>query len=82
MGGGRRNLVSNGMPDPDGEDGEGRKDGKNLIDEWIKDKEKKGKAKYVWDREDLLALDPSKLDYLMGNIRCVKVFFFMSVPQY
>ena len=69
MGGGREKLFPNEHPDPDGHHGKGRTDGKNLVETWLKEKNSIGKAEYVYNKEDLFALDIKNVDYLMGKIK-------------
>ncbi|XP_069938648.1 alkaline phosphatase-like isoform X2 [Cherax quadricarinatus] len=67
MGGGRRVLTPSDVLDVEESRYGFRKDGKNLINMWIDDKASRGvRASYVWNRDDLLALDTSKTDYLLG----------------
>uniref|UniRef100_A0A1A8LNY8 Alkaline phosphatase n=1 Tax=Nothobranchius pienaari TaxID=704102 RepID=A0A1A8LNY8_9TELE len=42
-----------------------RKDGRNLVQEWI-DKMKDKKGNYVWNKQQLLSLNPNNVDYLLG----------------
>lgn len=60
MGGGRRHLVGVKL------DGR-RKDGKNLIETWLEDKQRRGlPAAFVANQSELQWLDTGKIDYLMG----------------
>ncbi|XP_053546205.1 alkaline phosphatase, tissue-nonspecific isozyme-like [Bombina bombina] len=43
-----------------------RKDGKNLIKIWEEKKPAGKTSQYIWNREQLLAIDPSTVDFLMG----------------
>uniref|UniRef100_A0A671MVI8 Alkaline phosphatase n=1 Tax=Sinocyclocheilus anshuiensis TaxID=1608454 RepID=A0A671MVI8_9TELE len=65
MGGGRRNMYPRNTPDveyPGDKKHNGtRKDGRNLVGEWI---DRKGY--YAWNRKDLLSLNPNNVDYLLG----------------
>lgn len=63
MGGGRENFRSKNNTDEEGDKGE-RDDDIDLIQEWLNSK--KGKGTYVWNREDLLKVNGSKTQYLMG----------------
>lgn len=47
---------------------EGRRlDGRNLIDDWARNKKKRGlKHEYVWNKEQLDKVNPNNLDYLLG----------------
>ncbi|XP_050732346.1 membrane-bound alkaline phosphatase-like [Eriocheir sinensis] len=66
LGGGRQKLTPKGVDDPEGGDGGKRDDGKNLIETWLTQKQGLGNASYVWHRSELMALDTSNTDYLMG----------------
>ncbi|XP_066973322.1 alkaline phosphatase-like [Macrobrachium rosenbergii] len=67
LGGGRRHFIPENASDvEDGKPGY-RTDDKNLIDAWEEDKASRGaKASYVWNRQDLDAVDVNTTDYLMG----------------
>ncbi|XP_043108629.1 alkaline phosphatase, tissue-nonspecific isozyme [Puntigrus tetrazona] len=69
MGGGRRNMFPRNTPDveyPGDKKHNGtRKDGRNLVGEWI-DRMKDKRGYYVWNRKDLLSLNPNNVDYLLG----------------
>lgn len=43
-----------------------RKDGRFLLREWENERKKNGTAKYVLDRDQLLAIDATRIDYLLG----------------
>ncbi|XP_037938274.1 membrane-bound alkaline phosphatase-like [Teleopsis dalmanni] len=66
MGGGRRNFINE--TELDESDIEGRRtDGRNLIEEWLTEKKERNvRGEYVWHKQDLLATDLSKVDYLLG----------------
>ncbi|KAG5838960.1 hypothetical protein ANANG_G00229290 [Anguilla anguilla] len=42
-----------------------RKDGRNLVKEWT-ERVKNQRGQYVWNRKELLALNPNNVDYLLG----------------
>ncbi|KAI1890559.1 hypothetical protein AGOR_G00154930 [Albula goreensis] len=42
-----------------------RKDGRNLVEEW-KNRMADQKGHFVWNRKDLLSLNPNDVDYLLG----------------
>ncbi|KAJ8391178.1 hypothetical protein AAFF_G00096070 [Aldrovandia affinis] len=42
-----------------------RKDGRNLVEEW-KNRMTNKRGRYVWNRKDLLSLNPDNVDYLLG----------------
>lgn len=65
LGGGRGNLLPKDTIDEEGKAGY-REDGKNLIDEWKRTHATMGKSEYVWNREQLLGVDVSSTDYLLG----------------
>ena len=68
LGGGRQKFFPETVVDPEGRYGGRRRDGKNLKNEWIKDKENRDiKNKYVWHKDDLLSVDTDETDYLLGN---------------
>lgn len=56
--------------DPEQPSLEGRRlDGRNLIDDWLRDKKRrKLRGEYVWNKEQFDAIDPDKVDYLLGEI--------------
>ncbi|XP_038147620.1 intestinal-type alkaline phosphatase [Cyprinodon tularosa] len=64
LGGGRAYMFPRTEKDPEYPDDTGdRKDGKNLVLEWEKNKTN---AKYVWNKADFDAVDPRKTDFLLG----------------
>ncbi|MGH0149133.1 UNVERIFIED_CONTAM: hypothetical protein FKN15_015071 [Acipenser sinensis] len=69
LGGGRKYMTPRGTPDPeyptDGSQNGTRKDGKDLIQAWLDARRSKG-AKYVWNKEQLDAVDVKSTNYLMG----------------
>lgn len=69
MGGGRRHWIPTVTRDPEQPGAEGRRlDGRNLIDDWLRDKKRrKLRAEYVWNKEQLDNLDIDKVDYLLGQ---------------
>nr|AGH32534.1 alkaline phosphatase [Azumapecten farreri] len=69
MGGGRWFFAPNNTVDPEHRDMtvNGRQDGRNLIQEWIKDKQQKNRThRYVWNDADFKSVDPAKTEYLLG----------------
>ncbi|XP_029947111.1 alkaline phosphatase, tissue-nonspecific isozyme [Salarias fasciatus] len=69
MGGGRKYMYPKNQSDveyPNIPKHSGtRKDGRNLVEEWIaKKKDKKGH--YVWNKKQVLSLNPNNVDYLLG----------------
>ncbi|CAN2387966.1 alkaline phosphatase activity [Pristimantis euphronides] len=70
MGGGRKYMFPKNTPDveyPKDEQANGtRQDGLNLTQEWREMKPRNKAAHYVWNREQLMALRPQNVDYLLG----------------
>ncbi|XP_051967673.1 alkaline phosphatase-like [Xyrauchen texanus] len=69
MGGGRRYMYPRNTSDveypTDIKHNGTRKDGRNLLEEWI-DGVKDKRGQYVWNRKDLLSLNPNNVNYLLG----------------
>ncbi|CAH0588848.1 unnamed protein product [Chrysodeixis includens] len=66
LGGGRRSFYPNTKIDEEASMGI-RTDGRNLIQEWQKDKSSQNaSAKYIWNREQLKQLDNDLPEYLLG----------------
>ncbi|XP_076133740.1 intestinal-type alkaline phosphatase [Alosa pseudoharengus] len=64
LGGGRTYMLPQETPDPEYPSLNGsRLDKTNLIDEWLKNKQK---ARYVWNKSQLDAVDEEETDYLIG----------------
>lgn len=67
LGGGRSNLLPETVTDEEGSAGR-RQDQRNLIDEWTQDKVALGvTSAYVWNKDQLLAIDVSVTDYVLGK---------------
>ena len=67
MGGGRRNMLPKTMRDEEESKNGYRRDGRNLINEWREDKERRGgHTRYVWNRDELLKTNFSDVDFLLG----------------
>lgn len=69
MGGGRRYFLPNTTADPETNtiDGNQRRDGRNLIQEWIDLKKDRGLGhKYVWNNQMFDEIDPDYTDYVLG----------------
>ncbi|XP_022916361.2 alkaline phosphatase-like [Onthophagus taurus] len=67
MGGGRQMFFPETETGPEDDAGK-RKDGKNLINEWLEQKEKDGfneTSKYIWNKSELKSL-PDDTDYVLG----------------
>lgn len=71
MGGGRRHWLPKGTKDPEQMAEEGRRlDGRNLVEDWIRDSKKRGlKAEYVETRESLTNVDLMAVDRLLGKLK-------------
>ncbi|XP_036387719.1 alkaline phosphatase, tissue-nonspecific isozyme [Megalops cyprinoides] len=69
MGGGRKYMAPRNSSDveyPEERKHNGtRRDGRNLVEEW-RGRMVDRKGRYVWNRRDLLSLNPSSVDYLLG----------------
>jgi len=66
LGGGRNEFRPNTTVDEDGNRGR-RNDGADLIQSWESDKIARNVTfKYVWNRDQLLSLDPSTTEYAFG----------------
>lgn len=65
LGGGRREFRDRSTIDEEGKRGH-RRDGRDLIDEWMTDRSKRGTARYVWNEQALNAVDFEQTDYLLG----------------
>lgn len=65
LGGGRSNFLDKSHSDEEGYNGT-RTDGRNLIEEWKRQKESQGKFSYVWNKEELLNVNTSDTKFLLG----------------
>lgn len=65
LGGGRGEFLDASMKDGEGLAG-WRGDGQNLVEKWLSNHKSMGNATYAWNRDELLAVDPEKTDYLLG----------------
>ncbi|XP_053177899.1 alkaline phosphatase-like [Scomber japonicus] len=64
LGGGRQYMFPTTVQDPEYPTVKGsRIDGQDLVQEWLKNKKN---AKYVWNKADFDAVNPSNTDFLMG----------------
>ncbi|XP_059491031.1 alkaline phosphatase, tissue-nonspecific isozyme-like isoform X1 [Neocloeon triangulifer] len=68
LGGGRRHFMPKVARDPEVDTEEGRRlDGRNLIDDWSRDKKKRNiRAQYVWNKGQFDNVDPANVDHLLG----------------
>ncbi|KAG4071400.1 hypothetical protein HA402_011554 [Bradysia odoriphaga] len=65
LGCGTREFLDNSMVDNEGFSG-ARSDKKNLIDEWLDAAEQGQSKRFVWNKTELVNIDPRDTDYLMG----------------
>lgn len=66
LGGGRREFLPNTMTDEEGSRGR-RYDGRNLISEWLTEKDSRGVThEYVWNRQQLMEVSEELPEYLLG----------------
>ncbi|KAK5872043.1 hypothetical protein PBY51_012778 [Eleginops maclovinus] len=69
MGGGRKYMFPKNMSDVEYpsilKHSGTRKDGRNLVQEWT-DRMKDKKGHYVWNKKQLLSLNPNNVNYLLG----------------
>ncbi|XP_075881135.1 alkaline phosphatase, tissue-nonspecific isozyme [Nelusetta ayraudi] len=69
MGGGRKYMYPKNMPDVEypnvGKHNGTRKDGRYLVNEWLA-KKKDSKGQYVWNKQQLLSMNPNNVDYLLA----------------
>ncbi len=64
LGGGRRFFLPDGVADPEDPDWEGaRNDERDLTQEWTR---RRPRSAYVWNAEQLAAIDPAQTDHLLG----------------
>ncbi|XP_055599312.1 alkaline phosphatase-like [Uranotaenia lowii] len=66
LGGGRRNFLDRDILDVEYGSRGYRGDGKDLITEWLELQEEGETRSYVWNRTDLLSVDPKQTDRLLG----------------
>jgi len=67
MGGGRRELTPTSVLDVETRQPGRRRDGQNLIQTWVQNKANPTKAQYVWNREQLVNVNTSETDFLLGE---------------
>lgn len=66
MGGGSRHFAPRSADNPAGK----RSDGRNLTAAWLEDKRRRGlHGSVVTNRRQLLQLNSSKVDYLLGKLK-------------
>ncbi|BFZ23548.1 hypothetical protein BsWGS_26586 [Bradybaena similaris] len=69
LGGGRRYFLDNCTQDPvlGTIDPHQRRDGLNLVDEWVRDKiNRNASYRYVWEKADFDTVDSNTTDFLLG----------------
>lgn len=68
LGGGRRHWMPKVARDPELTYEEGRRlDGRNLIDDWVRDKKRRGiKGEYVWNKQQMNNVNSKDVDHLLG----------------
>ncbi|XP_071453344.1 alkaline phosphatase, tissue-nonspecific isozyme-like, partial [Hetaerina americana] len=68
LGGGRRHWLPKVARDPESSSEEGRRlDGRNLVDDWLRDKKRRGvRGHYVWNKGQFDAINPKHVDQLLG----------------
>jgi len=70
LGGGRRHFLPKVARDPEDPHEEGRRlDGRNLIEDWLRDRKKRGiEARYAFTKSQLLdAVQTSTVDHVLGE---------------
>lgn len=65
LGGGRRQFINTTEVDEENQPG-ARTDGKNLINEWLEERNKIGNAEFIWHKQQLDELNYDSTDYLLG----------------
>ncbi|KAK7863910.1 hypothetical protein R5R35_014478 [Gryllus longicercus] len=81
LGGGRREFIPEDDEDEEGVLGK-RKDGRNLIEEWQKDKQARGaQHRYVWDLDGLRCVDFKDNEYLLGLFESSHMMYHLDALQ-
>nr|AAN31766.1 alkaline phosphatase [Xenopus laevis] len=79
MGGGRKYMFPKNTSDveyPNDDKSSGtRLDGLNLTQIWLDQKPNKKAARYVWNREQLLSVNPQEVDHLLGLFEPVDMLY-------
>ncbi|MEE6482400.1 hypothetical protein FKM82_013234 [Ascaphus truei] len=85
MGGGRKYMYPKNTPDveyPKDEKANGtRLDGLNLTKVWLEKKPASKVTRYVWNRDQLMALRPAEVDYLLGLFEPVDMHYELERDQ-
>jgi alkaline phosphatase len=72
LGGGRKEFRSKNVIDEDGTSGS-RTDDVDLIEIWKADKlERNASFRYLWNRDQLLSVDPAASDFVLGE--CLSIY--------
>ncbi|XP_070543596.1 alkaline phosphatase-like [Ptychodera flava] len=80
LGGGRRNFRTTSQSDPESGSSGRRRDGRDLIDEWLSSKQQY-EAEYVWNSDGFSKVDPVKTDYLLGLFEHSHMNYEVDRPQ-
>lgn len=79
MGGGRKYMFPKNTSDVEYQNDDKyrgtRLDGKNLIDVWRDKKPKDKNSRYVWNRSDLLSVNPMEVDFLLGLFEPIDMMY-------
>lgn len=77
LGGGRRHWLPKVTRDVEQTTDEGRRlDGRNLVDDWLRDKKKRGlKAEFLWNKQQLDNVS-SDIEHLLGKFYSSRVVYF------
>ncbi len=78
LGGGRRNFINATDEDEEGSKGY-RTDGRNLIDEWLAERNKEGRANYISHKRQLEEIDFEKVDFLLGLFESSHMLYRLDV---
>jgi alkaline phosphatase len=65
LGGGRRSFINATARDDENRAGY-RTDGRNLIEEWLRERNRDGKAEYIWHNQQLREVNVDETDFLLG----------------
>lgn len=65
LGCGTRDFLNETVRNDEGQLGR-RTDGRNLIDEWLEERNRNGRAEYVWHKQQLDQVDIQNTDFLLG----------------
>ncbi|KAI5727940.1 hypothetical protein M8J77_008935, partial [Diaphorina citri] len=81
FGGGRRHWLPKVAKDPEDHMEEGRRlDGRNLVDDWLRDKRKRGiKASYVWNKQQMDKIEMN-VQQVLGKKTAFLLFLYNECP--